>query len=112
MTSPRLLLAVLAITSWCLEAPSSQAQTPPVISALSPDGTHQFQPSATLSFTASSPTGVAINPSGISVQLTGTALTGQVLVTNLTGTNGLTVTGTTSIRHVTGPLTSNLVYTA
>ena len=89
---------------------SGRAQTVPVISNVYPNGAVQFQPSAALTFNAISSAG--INPGGISVQLTGTSLPGQTLVTTLTTANGLIVSGTSTSRTVTAPLNSNMVYTA
>src|SRR5258708_7674828 len=69
----------------------SQAQSS--ISGVYPDGNYQFEPSRTLSFTASSPAGVT----NVTVQLTTTSLyTGQSFLKNLTAVNGLTVTGPTT----------------
>ncbi len=82
-----------------------QAQS---ISNVSPDGSHLFQPSTTLSFIAASPAGVA----NITVQLTGTSLPGVTTVTTLTSASGLNLTGTITSRNVSAPLTSNMVYTA
>jgi len=60
------------------------------ITGVYPDGNIQFQPSPTLSFTASSPAGVT----NVTVQLTVTSLyTGQSFIKNLTSVNGLTITG-------------------
>jgi len=84
--------------------------TLPVISSVYPDGQHQFQASANLSFTAASSAG--FNPSGISVQLTGTDLLGQTFVTNITTANGLVVTGPSTDVSVSAPLVGNTVYTA
>jgi regulation of enolase protein 1 (concanavalin A-like superfamily) len=88
----------------------ARAQVVPVISNVHPNGAVQFQPSAALSFTASSSAG--IDPGAISVQLTGTSLPGQTIVTTLTTANGLIVTGTSTTRTVSAPLNSNTVYTA
>jgi hypothetical protein len=83
----------------------------PTITGLYPNGTNMFQPASTLSFTASSPTGVAINTNRIRVQLTVTTIT-RSFVTNLTATNGLTITGTASSKNVSAPLTLNASYVA
>jgi regulation of enolase protein 1 (concanavalin A-like superfamily) len=88
----------------------AQAQAVPVINNISPNGAHQFQPSSTLSFTANSSVGIAT--SAISVQLTGTTLSGQMFNMTLTTANGLTVTGTSTSWSVSASLTSNVVYTA
>ena len=84
----------------------------PAISGIYPNGTNMFQPSSALTFTASSPAGVTINPAGISVKLTVQTLLGQTTVTNITTANGLVVTGTSTSRNVSAPLTTNLIYTA
>jgi hypothetical protein len=85
----------------------------PTISNIYPNGTNMFQPAAALTFTASSPANVTINPAGISVKLTSTSLSGLVIVTNLTTANGgLVVTGTSTSRNVSVPLVTNDIYTA
>ena len=83
----------------------------PTITGLYPNGTNMFQPSPTLSFTASSPTGITINSNSIRVQLTVTTIT-RSFVTNLTATNGLTITGNASNKNVSLPLTTNASYVA
>ncbi|HEV2694147.1 MAG TPA: hypothetical protein VG347_14725 [Verrucomicrobiae bacterium] len=86
---------------------STQAQSS--ISGTYPDGARLFEASGTLSFTASSPAGVT----NVTVQLTVTSLTtGQSFIKNLTQANGLTVSGPTTARSVSGVLTSNTLYTA
>ena len=82
----------------------------PVISNINPNG--PFQPTNSFIFTASSPGGFTINPASISVRFTIKTLLGQTTVTNLTTANGLVVTGTSTSRNVSTPLTTNLVYTA
>ncbi len=84
----------------------------PTINGIYPNGTNMFQPAAALTFIASSPAGVTINPAGISVTLTMQTLTGQVTVTNITTANGLVVGGTATSRTVSVPLTTNLIYSA
>ncbi len=84
----------------------------PVITGIYPNGTNMFQPAGALTFTASSPAGVTINPAAISVKFTITTLTGQTTITNITTANGLVVTGTSSSRNVSAPLTTNQMYTA
>jgi hypothetical protein len=84
----------------------------PAISGIYPNGTNMFQPASALTFTATSPAGVTINPAGISVKLTIQNLLGQTTVTNITTANGLVVTGTATSRNVSAPLTTNLIYTA
>ena len=83
----------------------------PSVSGVYPNGTNMFQPSPTLSFTASSPTGVTINSNGIRVQLTVTTIT-RSFVTNITATNGLTITGSSSNKNVSLSLITNASYVA
>ena len=84
----------------------------PAISNVYPNGTNMFQPAAALTFTATSPAGITINPSGISATLTIQTLTGQTTVTNITTANGLVVTGSATSKNVSVPLTTNLIYSA
>jgi hypothetical protein len=84
----------------------------PAISGVYPNGTNMFQPSATFSFVASSPSGVAISTNSISVRLTVTNLLGKGFVTNLTAINGLSITGPATNRTVSAVLSSNFIYTA
>ena len=84
----------------------------PAITGIYPNGTNMFQPSPTFSFTASSPAGVTISTNSIKVQLTVSNLIGQGFVTNLTATNGLTITGTITNRSVSAVLSSNSLCTA
>ena len=113
-TSPvafkEIVALVLALFSILYGGESARAQALPVISNVYPNGALQFQSSATLNFTASSPVGIA--PSAITVQLTGTTLPGATFTTTLTSANGLTVTGTSGSENVSAPLTSNMIYTA
>jgi hypothetical protein len=83
----------------------------PAISDVYPNGTNMFQPAAALTFTASSPIGAVINPSGIQVALTIQTVV-RTITTNLTSENGLVITGTTSSRNVSVPLITNATYTA
>jgi hypothetical protein len=81
----------------------------PTITGVYPDGSVQFQPSPTLSFTA--------NGSGIlsvSVSLVGTNLLGQTVSASFTDTNGLTVSPALPSPSVTvsAPLASNAIYAA
>ncbi len=80
------------------------------ITNIYPDGAFQFEVTNNLSFAANSSAG--INPSDVTVQLSGTTLTGLGFVTNFTTANGLIVTGNSTNISVTAPLTSNSVYTA
>ena len=84
----------------------------PAINNVYPNGTNMFQPSPTLSFGASSPSGVPINATGVKVRLTVTNLLGQGFVTNLTSTNGLTISGPSTALLVSTPLVTNSFYTA
>jgi regulation of enolase protein 1 (concanavalin A-like superfamily) len=102
--------SALAFACIMLCCQTVQAQTVPVVDNISPNGNYQFQPSNTLSFTVNSSVGIA--PSAITVQLTGTTLSGQTLNVNLTTANGLIVAGTSTSRSVSAPLTSNMVYQA
>ncbi|MDB6121599.1 MAG: hypothetical protein JWQ71_592 [Pedosphaera sp.] len=93
-------------------AASAIIHAQPVIHDVYPDGSRLLQSTNMLSFGATS-SGPDINPSGITVTLNSTNLRGQNLVTNLTATNGLVVTGTVAERSVTAPLlTNSLSYTA
>jgi hypothetical protein len=83
----------------------------PIISGVYPNGTNMFQPAANLTFAVTSPAGVTIHPAGITVTLTRRTILG-VTVTNLSGINGLIVTGTATARNVAVPLTTNATYTA
>jgi hypothetical protein len=84
----------------------------PSISGIYPNGTNLFQPSPTLTFVASTPTGVTISTNSISVQLTVTNLLGIGFTTNITATNGLSFTGQATNWTVSLALISNEVYTA
>lgn len=84
----------------------------PVISGIYPNGTNMFQPSLTLSFTASSPAGITISTNSIIVRLTATNLLGKGFATNLTATSGLTFSGPSTNQTVTALLNSNFLYTA
>ena len=79
------------------------------ITGLYPNGTNMFQPSSTLSFTASSSAGVT----NVTVHLTVTSLyTGQSFIRNLSSANGLTITGPNTGESVSANLTSNTLYSA
>lgn len=84
----------------------------PTISGVYPNGTNLFQPSPTFTFIANSPAGITINTNSIKLRLAVTNLIGVGFVTNLTATNGLTITGSTTNRVVTAALVSNSLYTA
>ncbi len=84
----------------------------PTINNIYPNGTNLFQPSPTFTFTVTSPAGVTINTNSIKLRFAVTNLLGQSFVTNLTATNGLTITGNATNRIVTTALNSNSVYGA
>ncbi len=84
----------------------------PTISNIYPNGTNMFQSSPTFTFTANSPAGVTISTNSIVVRLAITNLLGQGSVTNLTATNGLTITGNATNRVVTLALVTNSIYAA
>src|ERR1035438_9675677 len=103
------IIMVLAVIGILGCGQSARAQVPS-ISNVSPNGAVQFQPSAALTFNASSSAGIAT--SAISVQLTGTSLPGQTFLTTLAIANGLIVGGPSTSRNISAPLTNNAVYTA
>src|SRR6266850_455791 len=87
----------------------SIAEAQPVISNVYPNGTNMFQPSSTLSFTASSPAGIT----NVTVGLTVTSLyKGTSFLKNLTAASGLTIIGPTTSLSVSAALTSNTLYSA
>jgi hypothetical protein len=93
----------------CLMLCGSPARGQSTITGLYPNGTNLFQPSSTLSFTASSPAGVT----NVTVQLTVTSLyTGQSFIKNLSGASGLTITGPSTGETVSATITSNTLYSA
>jgi hypothetical protein len=100
------LKACAAFALLMLAGRMAHAQT--TITGISPDGTRQFQPSATLTFNAGSPAGVT----NVTVQLTTTSLTGQSFLKNLTAGHGLTITGPATSRSVSASLSSNVLYSA
>jgi Carbohydrate binding module (family 6) len=83
----------------------------PIITGVYPNG--GLQPSVTFSFTASSPAGITINTNSITVALTAVPLAGNSFVTNLTSSNGLVITGSSTNRNVVySGLQTNVTYTA
>jgi len=80
------------------------------ISNLVPDGSALFQSSNTFSFNVGAPDGVS--PGDITLILSGVNLYGQSFSSNLTSTNGLTITGPSTNLSVSTPLTTNSVYSA
>ncbi|HWD17675.1 MAG TPA: hypothetical protein VHB20_00220 [Verrucomicrobiae bacterium] len=89
---------------------SSASGSTVVITNIYPNGTVQFQPTNSLTFTATSPD--PISQSDITVQLTGTNLAGQGSVSVLMPGSGLTVSGNANAWLVSAPLASNTVYKA
>jgi hypothetical protein len=83
-------------------------QAAPTISSVFPDGTHQFQASTKLSFTASSTAGVT----NVTVALTITSLKGTSFIRNLSSASGLTITGPATGESVSAALSSNTLYIA
>ncbi len=83
-----------------------------VITNIYPDGSQQFQQTNTLVFTANDTN--AIDPDNISVQLSGTSLSGSNTVAVLTVGSGLTVSGpSTSLSVVaSGVLNTDTTYSA
>jgi hypothetical protein len=85
------------------------AQAQSSIANIYPNGTNMFQPSSTLSFTASSPAGVT----NVTVSLTVISLyKGTSFIKNLTASSGLTITGPSTALNVSAVLTSNTLYSA
>jgi hypothetical protein len=84
------------------------AQAQPTFSSISPDGSHLFQPSGTLSFNVSSAPGVT----NVSVTLTSTTLQGASRLKTLTAGHGLTITGPANAWSVSAGLASNILYAA
>jgi len=87
----------------------------PVINSIYPNQTNLFQNASALTFNVSSPAGIAISTNSISVRL---AVTNYFLglnfsfVTNITATNGLTFSGSSTSWNVSYLLTSNAIYSA
>jgi hypothetical protein len=103
----RLFLQLIASLSSVALVAITNAQ--PAISNVYPNGTNMFQPSSTLSFTASSAAGVT----NVTVGLTITSLyTGSSFLRNLTASSGLTITGPATALSVSATLKSNTLYSA
>ena len=102
------LTIVLAFIAFMMFGDIGKAQ--PTITSPYPDGTVQFQPSATLGFTAGDGTAVT----SISVTLVGSNLLGQVESATYTDQSGLTVSPSLPSSSVTvsAPLAPNTFYTA
>jgi len=104
---PALVAGTIIAASVALCCSRAQAQSS--ISGLYPNGTNMFQPSSTLSFTASSPAGIT----NVTVQLTVLNLySGQSFIKSLTAANGLTISGPSTAENVSAVLASNTLYTA
>ncbi len=102
-------LVTATLITACLALCGSSARAQSSIASLYPNGTNMFQPSSTLSFTASSPAGVT----NVTVHLTVTSLyTGQSFLRNLSSTSGLTITGPSTAQNVSVSLNSNTIYSA
>src|SRR5258706_3234243 len=98
--------AMVAAACVLLSGSAAQAQS---ITGLYPNGRSLFQPSTTLSFTASSAAGVT----NVTVTLTITSgYKGTSFIKSLTAANGLTITGPTTALSVSAVLTSNTLYSA
>ncbi|MGH7954074.1 MAG: hypothetical protein ACREFE_19435, partial [Limisphaerales bacterium] len=80
----------------------------PAITNIYPDGVYQFEPSATLTFVASSSAGIT----NVSVTLTPTTLEGQQGFPKTLSNGQLAITGPSTGETVSTPLTSNTLYTA
>ena len=100
-----ILGAVIASTLLCCQMVKAAS----AIANVYPNGTNMFQPSATLSFTASSSAGV----SNVTVNLTVTSVyKGTSFLKVLTAANGLTITGPATSENVSAVLASNTLYSA
>ncbi|HEY1788850.1 MAG TPA: hypothetical protein VGJ73_11870, partial [Verrucomicrobiae bacterium] len=100
-------LATVASLAVALFVSSHSALAQPVIANTYPNGSAQFQGTNELTFSATSPAGIA----SVSVTLTPTTLFGlQGFPQTLTSTSGLTVSGTANGQTVTAPLTTNDLY--
>ncbi len=108
MKLTKTISACLAAVGVMLTGSISQAA--PTISNLSPNGAFQFQSSGTLGFTLASTPGVT----NVSVQLTGTPLTGggSAVLSYLTIGNGLTAVGSANSETISATLSSNVIYSA
>ena len=104
----RLLALVTAtIITACIALCGSSARAQSSIANIYPNGTNMFQPSSTLSFTASSPAGVT----NVTVHLKVTSLyTGQSFNRNLSSASGLNITGPSTAQNVSVGLNTNTIY--
>ena len=89
-------------------AASAVAYAQPTLNSIYPDGTVQFQPTNVLAFNIGSAVGIT----SLTVQLSGTNLTGTGTTQLLTNGSGLTVTGPATSETATAVLSNNIVYTA
>src|ERR1035437_8826500 len=101
---PTSIIAGLAAAGIMLCGSAVQAQ--PAIANVFPNGAYQLQSTNALTFNATSSVGIT----NISVALNATKLTGGSILRNLTSASGLTVTGPATSESVSGPLTSNRLY--
>ena len=107
MKLPIPIIAGMAAVCMMLCGGAAQAQS--TIGSLYPNGSYQFQPSPTLSFTANSTAGVT----NVTVVLTVTSLsTGQSYFRNLSLGSGLTSSGPNTGLTVSAALNSNTLYSA
>src|SRR5271170_1497243 len=98
------LAAGMAALGILLGGATAQAQ--PVISGIYPDGLHQFEYSNSISFTATSASGIT----AIQVTESGNTLLGAGSLSIYSLGNGLTNVGTANSETVSAPLTSNVLY--
>ncbi len=94
-----------ALAAACMLLPAL-AQAQPTISAISPDGSHQFQPASALTFNVASLVGVT----NVSVQLTVGSLLGSKYLEAFSTGNGLSITGPSTSESVSVPLNTNVYY--
>lgn len=102
----RFLIITLLFAAGLLLGGSAEAQ--PTIANVNPTGTYQFQATNGLSFTASSAAGIT----AVTVQLSGSTLTGTAILKNYSLGNGLTTSGAATSYTVNAPLATNALYTA
>ena len=99
----------MALSAAVLLLTGAIAQAQPTITGIYPNGTNLFQPSAQLSFVASS----AASITNVNVQLTITPIsTGAPFLLELTPGHGLTISGPATGETVTASLQTNRVYAA
>lgn len=106
-----LAFLITALIAVCFVFCGSSSQAQSSIGGVYPNGTNMFQPSSTMSFTASSPAGVT----NVTVKLTVTSLyTSQSFIRTLSSGSGggLTITGPATGESVSFGLSSNTLYSA